>query len=97
MGRLFSIAVERRCSPIEKTGITLSGGLDSRAILAAMLRADKQFMPSPSEKKAAMIFALPPGWRPLKGRSIQFMSLTTQVGLMQISQPCGARTVKRAF
>ena len=35
-GRLFSIAVERRCSPIEKTGITLSGGLDSRAILAAM-------------------------------------------------------------
>jgi asparagine synthase (glutamine-hydrolysing) len=35
-GRLFSIAVERRCSPIDKTGITLSGGLDSRAILAAM-------------------------------------------------------------
>jgi Asparagine synthase (glutamine-hydrolyzing) len=35
-GRLFTVAVERRCKPYEKTGVTLSGGLDSRAILAAM-------------------------------------------------------------
>lgn len=35
-GRLFGIAVERRSTPNGKTGVTLSGGLDSRAILAAM-------------------------------------------------------------
>jgi Asparagine synthase (glutamine-hydrolyzing) len=35
-GRLFCAAVLRRCSKNQKTGITLSGGLDSRALLAAM-------------------------------------------------------------
>lgn len=34
-GRLFRKAVEKRCHRDEKTGVTLSGGLDSRAILAA--------------------------------------------------------------
>lgn len=36
LGRLFRAAVERRSRPGERTGLTLSGGLDSRAILAAM-------------------------------------------------------------
>ncbi|HEU4593786.1 MAG TPA: asparagine synthase-related protein [Pyrinomonadaceae bacterium] len=36
LGRLFRAAVERRSSHGERTGLTLSGGLDSRAILAAM-------------------------------------------------------------
>jgi asparagine synthase (glutamine-hydrolysing) len=35
-GRLFKRAVDIRSRPYEKTGIALSGGLDSRAILAAM-------------------------------------------------------------
>jgi asparagine synthase (glutamine-hydrolysing) len=39
-GRLFSRAVIRRSRENEKTGITLSGGLDSRAILAAMPQYD---------------------------------------------------------
>ena len=47
-GRLFSVAVERRSSPIDKTGVTLSGGLDSRAILAAM--------PSRGQKIQAITF-----------------------------------------
>lgn len=34
-GRLFSSAVERRCLPGERLGIPLSGGLDSRSLLAA--------------------------------------------------------------
>ena len=34
-GTRFRRAVEKRCRPGEKTGVTLSGGLDSRAILAA--------------------------------------------------------------
>ena len=36
LGRIFIDAVEKRCRPGERVGITLSGGLDSRAILAAM-------------------------------------------------------------
>ncbi len=36
LGRRFVRAVERRCSQGERVGLTLSGGLDSRAILAAM-------------------------------------------------------------
>jgi asparagine synthase (glutamine-hydrolysing) len=36
LGRLFRDAVERRSRAGERTGLTLSGGLDSRAILAAM-------------------------------------------------------------
>ena len=36
LGRRFARAVERRCGPGERVGLTLSGGLDSRAILAAM-------------------------------------------------------------
>lgn len=36
LGRLFVHAVHRRINPGEKIGITLSGGLDSRAILAAV-------------------------------------------------------------
>ncbi len=36
MGRLFRNAVERRCDSNEGIGVTLSGGLDSRAILAAI-------------------------------------------------------------
>ena len=36
LGRRFARAVERRCRPGERVGLALSGGLDSRAILAAM-------------------------------------------------------------
>ena len=36
LGRRFTRAVERRCEPGERVGLALSGGLDSRAILAAM-------------------------------------------------------------
>lgn len=36
LGRLFSAAVERRSRAGERTGLKLSGGLDSRAILGAM-------------------------------------------------------------
>ena len=36
LGRRFERAVERRCGTGERVGLTLSGGLDSRAILAAM-------------------------------------------------------------
>lgn len=36
LGRLFLRAVQRRCRPGERIGVSLSGGLDSRAILAAM-------------------------------------------------------------
>lgn len=36
VGRLFKIAVENRCRKDERIGLTLSGGLDSRAILAAL-------------------------------------------------------------
>jgi asparagine synthase (glutamine-hydrolysing) len=36
LGRLFINAVNRRCREGERVGVTLSGGLDSRAILAAM-------------------------------------------------------------
>jgi asparagine synthase (glutamine-hydrolysing) len=36
LGRLFRAAVERRCRAGERIGLTLSGGLDSRAILAAI-------------------------------------------------------------
>lgn len=36
LGRLFINAVERRCHAGERIGLTLSGGLDSRAILASM-------------------------------------------------------------
>jgi asparagine synthase (glutamine-hydrolysing) len=36
MGRLFIEAVQRRCRPGERTGLMLSGGLDSRAVLAAL-------------------------------------------------------------
>jgi asparagine synthase (glutamine-hydrolysing) len=36
LGRRFRTAVERRCHAHESIGITLSGGLDSRAILAAL-------------------------------------------------------------
>ncbi|MEB3215666.1 MAG: asparagine synthase-related protein [Nostocales cyanobacterium 94392] len=35
-GRLFVAAVERRCHPGDRLGIPLSGGLDSRALLAAV-------------------------------------------------------------
>jgi len=35
-GRLFKLAVARRTNEKERTGLTLSGGLDSRAILAAI-------------------------------------------------------------
>ncbi|GEM_PF-776892 len=35
LGRLFIAAVERRCHPGERLGIPLSGGLDSRSLLAA--------------------------------------------------------------
>ena len=41
-GRRFIAAVKRRSKPGEKTGITLSGGLDSRAILAAMPLSDRK-------------------------------------------------------
>jgi asparagine synthase (glutamine-hydrolysing) len=36
LGRLFIESVKKRCRSGEKVGLTLSGGLDSRAILAAM-------------------------------------------------------------
>ncbi|HYY58576.1 MAG TPA: asparagine synthase-related protein [Pyrinomonadaceae bacterium] len=36
LGSLFIAAVQRRCPAHERVGLTLSGGLDSRAILAAM-------------------------------------------------------------
>ena len=36
LGRVFIQSVKRRFSPDEKIGVTLSGGLDSRAILAAI-------------------------------------------------------------
>ena len=36
LSRRFVRAVKRRCGPGERVGLTLSGGLDSRAILAAM-------------------------------------------------------------
>ncbi|MDY6940113.1 MAG: asparagine synthase-related protein [Cyanobacteriota bacterium] len=36
LGRIFIEAVEKRDRPGERVGITLSGGLDSRALLAAM-------------------------------------------------------------
>jgi asparagine synthase (glutamine-hydrolysing) len=36
LGNLFRRAVRIRCAPGEKVGLTLSGGLDSRAILAAL-------------------------------------------------------------
>ena len=36
MGELFVAAVERRCRSGEQIGLTLSGGLDSRAVLAAI-------------------------------------------------------------
>lgn len=36
LGRLFRQAVKRRCREGERVGLMLSGGLDSRAILAAM-------------------------------------------------------------
>ncbi|MBE9113032.1 hypothetical protein IQ273_26980 [Nodosilinea sp. LEGE 07298] len=36
LANLFSSAVSRRCQPHESVGLTLSGGLDSRAILAAI-------------------------------------------------------------
>ncbi|MDY6838800.1 MAG: asparagine synthase-related protein [Thermodesulfobacteriota bacterium] len=36
LGRLFNEAVANRCKKGERVGLTLSGGLDSRAILAAM-------------------------------------------------------------
>ncbi|MEA5597182.1 asparagine synthase-related protein [Rivularia sp. UHCC 0363] len=36
LGRLFVTSVERRCHPGERLGIPLSGGLDSRALLAAV-------------------------------------------------------------
>jgi asparagine synthase (glutamine-hydrolysing) len=41
-GRLFKLSVAKRTTEDERTGLTLSGGLDSRAILAAMpLNGDK--------------------------------------------------------
>ena len=36
LGALFTAGVERRCQPPERVGLVLSGGLDSRAILAAL-------------------------------------------------------------
>ena len=36
LGELFVAAVERRCNPGDQLGIPLSGGLDSRALLAAV-------------------------------------------------------------
>ena len=36
LGRLFVDAVKKRCKESEQVGLSLSGGLDSRAILAAM-------------------------------------------------------------
>jgi asparagine synthase (glutamine-hydrolysing) len=36
LGDLFIAAVQKRCNHDERVGLTLSGGLDSRAILAAM-------------------------------------------------------------
>lgn len=36
LGHLFRQAVERRCHPGERIGLTLSGGLDSRAVLATI-------------------------------------------------------------
>ena len=36
LGALFTAAVGRRCLPAPRTGLVLSGGLDSRAILAAL-------------------------------------------------------------
>ena len=40
LGRLFIDSVERRCRKNERVGIELSGGLDSRVILAAMPKGD---------------------------------------------------------
>ena len=42
LGKLFTKAVENRSRPGEKTGLTLSGGLDSRAIIAAMPTHDQK-------------------------------------------------------
>ena len=36
LGALFAAAVRRRCHPAQQVGLVLSGGLDSRAILAAL-------------------------------------------------------------
>lgn len=36
LGRLFRAAVERRCTGDQRIGVLLSGGLDSRAVLAAI-------------------------------------------------------------
>ena len=36
LGQRFTAAVRRRCRPTEEVGLVLSGGLDSRAILAAL-------------------------------------------------------------
>jgi asparagine synthase (glutamine-hydrolysing) len=41
LGRLFVNAVQRRCLKSERVGLGLSGGLDSRALLAAMPVYDK--------------------------------------------------------
>lgn len=43
MGEAFVAAVARRFDPQERTGISLSGGLDSRAILAAVTRLDPEY------------------------------------------------------
>lgn len=40
LGSLFTAAVGRRCHPPRRVGLVLSGGLDSRAILAALPEAD---------------------------------------------------------
>lgn len=40
LGRLFRKAVEKRCEQAEDLGVTLSGGLDSRAVLAAIPESD---------------------------------------------------------
>ena len=40
LGSLFTAAVGRRCLPGRRVGLVLSGGLDSRAILAALPGAD---------------------------------------------------------
>ncbi|MCH7601554.1 MAG: hypothetical protein IIB54_02195 [Planctomycetes bacterium] len=45
LGHLFRRAVERRCHPAERIGLTLSGGLDSRAILATI---PEEFDPIPA-------------------------------------------------
>lgn len=60
LGTRFRTAVERRTT--RQTGLTLSGGLDSRAILAAMPHAPKTFTfgrPNSADVRLAALVPLP--------------------------------------